>query len=373
MELIAELLRQNRHEITVLSQGAVVEHQAKYYPGLCEPQPFERQTPIFYASALPVAHVNGGWSALQTLRLFRQHHRLSPFDVAIVYNLQFPQALCAAYALRRLEIPVILEYEDDALVDVKGTQQTGWNEGLYQRLARKILTSVSGSICVSPHLATQVPADKPRMLLRGVVSPEIPVASQDTAAPRKNWVVFSGTHFRTKGLEPLLAAWELVKAPDWELHIAGHGEKTVMLEEMARGNKSIVFHGLLNRQENAQLLRTAKIGMNPHDLSAVPGNVFAFKIVEYLAAGNHVITTPMGPLEQEFERGITYIPDNSAQTIAAALQRVIDERHYERIAMVAAHEAYGPAAVAGKLDTLLRQVSQPPTDAFSPLPATAGR
>jgi glycosyltransferase involved in cell wall biosynthesis len=83
--------------------------------------------------------------------------------------------------------------------------------------------------------------------------------------------------------------------------------------------------------------------------------VFAFKIVEYLAAGAHVITTSMGPLEPDLEAGITYMPDNSPQTIAATLQCVIQDRSYERTGMQAAQQRYGPSAVAKSLDELLKQ------------------
>ena len=96
--------------------------------------------------------------------------------------------------------------------------------------------------------------------------------------------------------------------------------------------------------------------MNPHQVSRIPGNVFAFKIVEYLAAGAHVVTTPMGNLEPKLESGITYMNDNSPATIAATLQRVIRERDYERTAAEAAVQSYGPEAVSRSLDKLLNKV-----------------
>jgi glycosyltransferase involved in cell wall biosynthesis len=357
MELVAELLRRNGHNVEVLSHGAVIEPKAMLYRAFREPDPFDREIPVFYAPALPVRRLNGLSSAIWTLRLFQRRQKMTPFDAVMIYNLQFPQALCAWYAINWLRLPVILEYEDDALVDVLGQQQRGWSGGAHLRLAKWILRSVSGCVGVSPHLLGQVRGDLPNFLLRGVVGEDILKAGTNADAERKNWVVFSGTHFRTKGLEPLVEAWELLKAPGWELHIAGHGEKTDLLKKVTRHDKTIVFHGLLNREENAKLLGMAKVGMNPHDLSAVPGNVFAFKIVEYLAAGNHVITTPMGALEKDLEAGITYIPDNSPPTIAAALRKVLDGRLYERTAPAAAQRAYGPAAVAKSLNGLLEQVA----------------
>ena len=196
----------------------------------------------------------------------------------------------------------------------------------------------------------------PKVLLRGVVSENILKVGRDVSRRRKNWVVFSGTHSKAKGLEPLLESWRMLKPQGWELHIAGYGDKTDALQRAAEGDRSIVFHGLLNREENARLLGESTIGINPHDLSETPGNVFAFKIIEYLAAGTHVVTTPMGPLETELEAGITYMPDNSAKTIAATLRAVIDERSFERRATQAAHDLYGPVAVSKSLDELLGQV-----------------
>ena len=168
--------------------------------------------------------------------------------------------------------------------------------------------------------------------------------------------MFSGTHTKSKGLEPLVQAWGLMKLEDWELHIAGYGEDTNALMKMAEHDKSIVFHGRLDREQNAKLLSSAKIGINPHEVSVTPGNVFAFKIIEYLAAGTHVVTTPMGSLEAELEAGVTYMGDNSPQTIAATLERVVGGRAYERTARESAWCAYGPEAVTRSLGRLLGEV-----------------
>jgi glycosyltransferase involved in cell wall biosynthesis len=211
-------------------------------------------------------------------------------------------------------------------------------------------------MAVSPRLLAQAPSSIPKLLLRGVVGDEITNATKQANGSRKNWIVFSGTHYRNYGLEQLIQAWRMVELPGWELHIAGHGEITTALQRVAQGSNSIVFHGLLNRQENARLLCSAKIGINPHDLSENPGHIFAFKIIEYLAAGTHVISTPMGTVEPEIESGMTYMPDNKTETIAAAVKQVIQDRCYERTAAQAALQTYGPAAVSKSLNSVLSQV-----------------
>jgi len=336
IELIAELLRRKDHRVDVLSQGEVVVPPPKYYAGFQETKSFHPDVPVVYASALPLKFINGAWSSNRLLSLFKRRHRAEPYDAVIIYNLKHPQVVCADHAIRRLGLPVVFEYEDDAFVSRQGKAERGARASYYLNAAKSVIDRASACIGVSPHLLSRVPASIPKMLLRGVVNQDILMAGERPITSRKRWVAFSGTHFRDKGLEPLIAGWKLAKLPGWELHIAGRGELTPQLEKMAEGHKTIVFHGLLGRAENAKLLGEAVVGINPHDVSETPGNVFAFKIIEYLAAGAHCITTPMGELEPALEAGVTYMPDNKPETIARTLQQVTEGRFYERIATPAA-------------------------------------
>jgi glycosyltransferase involved in cell wall biosynthesis len=261
-------------------------------------------------------------------------------------------------------VPVILEYEDDAFSDVHGSPGSGillkksssFMLNHHSRVFKKLFGEISGVMAASPYLLSQIPDDAKKILVRGVVSEEILKLSRKR--PHKNnWVVFSGTHERTQGLEQTVKAWQSLKISGWELHIAGQGVFTSELKRIAGSDRSIVFHGYLNREQNAELLCSAKIGMNAQDVTRVPGNVFAFKIVEYLAAGLHVISTPRGSLENELEAGMTYIQDNSSEAIAATLKTIIDTGRYTQTAEQDAVRIYGPASVCESLNNLLTQVT----------------
>jgi len=297
-------------------------------------------------------------------RLLRARHKVSPFDLVIIYNMKTAHVSCANYARRRLGLPVILDYGDDSFIMYEGDRFVTLPEGTVKRLAAKyhksrcveIMKRMSGCMAVTPYLLSQLPSSIPQLLLRGVVSEEIVNANARAKGVRRNWVVFSGTHSRPQGLEKLIEAWGMARLPDWELHIAGHGEMTATLEKLAENNRTIIFHGLVSREENARLLRTARIGVVPFDVCQIPGRGFAFKTIECLAAGVHVITTPMGFLEPELEAGITYMTDNRPSTIATTLKKVIENRQYERHAENAAVERCGPAAALRSLDLFLKQV-----------------
>jgi glycosyltransferase involved in cell wall biosynthesis len=219
----------------------------------------------------------------------------------------------------------------------------------------KVLHEVSGGIACSPRLLEQLPPSIPKLLLRGVVGADIAACSQN-GVPKQNWVLFSGTHARQYGISSLIEGWEKAALSGWKLHITGDGPETPVIKKLTEKKGSIVFHGLVSREKLVQLMCSAKICINPHELSQTPGNVFAFKIVEYLASGAHVVTTPMGSLERELEGGITYMVDNAPDTIAATLKQVIEHRKWEQGAGDHVRGIYGPAAVSKSLDALLRRV-----------------
>lgn len=357
IELVAASLRANFHEVEIISQGEVIEHQYGFYPGFAESQLFHPSIPVYYASALAIPRLNGLWSSLRTLRLFTARHRVSPYDLVIIWNLKNPQVRCAKYAIQKLGLPVVLGYEDDEFVTRSGEPR---DDGLLTRYRdnsrRRLLKTISGCMAVSPHLLSQVPDEIPKMLLRGAVGDDIVKASRQPREGKRNWVLFAGTHGPTNGIAQLIEAWRTIRLPEWELHITGHGETTDALRKLAKNIAGLHFHGLVSRQELVELMASAKICINPHVISQTPGSLFAFKIIEYLAAGAMVITTPMGSLEKELEAGITYMPDNSPETIAATIHEVIRERAYQRMAAEAAQQMYGEAAVSRSLDSLLRAV-----------------
>src|SRR5262245_244454 len=292
IELIAELLLNSSHMVEIFSQGEVIEPELKRYPPFREEEAFNAKIPIHYGSALPLRFVNGLWSSRSTLQLFKARQKESAFDLVLIYNLKPPQVACAEYALNTLGVPVILEYEDDLFLPF-GSRPPRFDTGQFQLIAaRRLLRNVSGCIAGSHALLSQAREGVPKLFLPGVVGSTMASNGHDG---RRNWVVFSGTHSPFQGLEQLVTAWKMAKLPNWQLHIAGHGQVTTALHELARNDPTIVFHGVLNRLDNARLLTTGRLTVVPYEVSVTQG--FSFKTLECLGAGVHVISTPLTALE----------------------------------------------------------------------------
>ena len=357
IELIADLLQGNSHSVEILSQGEVIVSEWKAYPAFAEEERFNQHIPVYYASAFPVRFLNGFSSNLSLVRLLKQRHEVEPFDLVLIYNLKTPQVACANYVYRSLRVPVVLEYEDDCFRDIyprKRFRRIGaWRTAMEHSKAKRLLDSLSGCLGGSSALLSQAAEGIPKLLLPGVVA-DPPSGSN---GPRQNRVVFSGTHSRYQGLEQLVQAWRMGGFTGWELHIAGEGEMTTRLREIAQDDRSIVFRGMLNRVQNLEFLNSGKITVVAYDVSTTIG--FSFKTLECLGAGVHVITTPLTALEAlapELKVALSYISDNRPETISACLKKVISERRYECTVQDAVHERYGPAAVSRSLATFLEQV-----------------
>jgi glycosyltransferase involved in cell wall biosynthesis len=352
IELLANLLATRHHHVEIISPGEIVERKLNLYKSFSEKDLFHPDIPIHYSSSLPIRYVNGVWSSLATLALFKARHRVAPYQLMIIYNLHLPQIMCANYAIHALNLPVIL-----AFVDLEGgvSVEIGLAHQCFLGLdARRLLANVSGCMAVSPHLLSQLPSNIPKLLLRGVVGEDLMVTSERTSEHKNKWVLFSGNFHKVKGIEQLIVAWQQLKLSDWELHITGYGELEPVLRSMAAKCPNIIFHGLLARQELVRLMSSAAICVNPHAVSQTPGNVFAFKIIEYLAAGAHVISTPMGILEKEIERGITYLHDNKPETIAEVLRNVIYSDKPKQKADHYVRDKYGPISLSKSVDELLQ-------------------
>ena len=369
IELVCQALLAKGHQVKIISQGEVDRYQAKFYGAFQEPKPFRPDVSTYYISSLPVRFLTGLWAQWQSVKALKALHRRSPFDLMILFNMRPGHNACAAYA-GRLRLPFILEYEDDAFVDVYGRAAGGFRARRQREACLNTLRLAAGGIGVSPHLLSQFRAEVPKLLLRGVVSDDI-AGTGEPVSVKKNWIVYTGTHNAANGIGELIQAFGRVNAPGWELHICGHGEKTPQFKELAAQAPGVVFHGMLDRPALVEVLRSARLCVNAQALSQTPGNVFPFKVVEYLAAGAHVLSTPMGELEKDLAPAVSYMADNQPQTIAAALQTLIQSGAWQRTAAPAARAVYGLPAVAESLDRLLRQVAGTRGSHASPRTAAA--
>jgi glycosyltransferase involved in cell wall biosynthesis len=317
--LIADALAQRENEVIVFSHGVTGRYDFKFYGSYSEPLALNKQVSVRYSSAFNVKYINLIVSSFSLIKLLKEENEKKRFDIVLCYNLGTPEVNACMY-LKKNNIPLVLEYEDDAYVlrnGKKGLKSLFWSLN-----ANRIINHFRGCIAPSNELLEQHKFPR-KYLLHGFVGSDI-VNGLKNRPIKKNIVLFSGSLDKTKGVDLLVEAWNSAKIANWQLHITGKGPLSDVIDEISRTHNNIKFHGYLSREKFVELLLLSKLCINPHQKSQSPGNVFPFKVVEYIAVGSHVISTPLGKIEPEMENGITFA-EFSVESIRDSLLRVTDD------------------------------------------------
>lgn len=326
IKTIALALYEIGNEVTLFSECYPAERTGKFYPSSQEFLDAENRIKVCYAAGFDMKYIAVLFSTITMLMNVSRSHRQMQFDCAIIYNYGVFQICYGVFARFVLKIPVFLEYEDDAAVARDGT--IGFFNRLHRIAGRFFKPYLKGCFAISPELIAQIGLNN-SFLLRGLIAPDLFNASTGLVAPKKRIILYAGTLEKNKGVDRLLDAWgTLANREDWELHISGEGSLREKVAEAAKANGSIVYHGFLNRLQFIHILVAAKVCVNPHLYSSTKGNIFPFKIVEYLSAGALVLSTPLTSVDNEMTTGMIFTKSDSVVDLADGLQRIVSSSDF---------------------------------------------
>lgn len=176
-----------------------------------------------------------------------------------------------------------------------------------------------------------VPVERVRVLYNAVPEPRVPRQPNGVGGCR---LLFLGRLGERKGARELLEALAspALRRLDWSLTLAGDGEVECFRELAASLDLAarVRIPGWLSQQEAAAAMADADVFVLPSRDEGLP-----MAILEALAAGVAVVTTPVGAIPEVLEDGRTalLVPPADAPALAAALGRVIrDEALRARLA-----------------------------------------
>jgi glycosyltransferase involved in cell wall biosynthesis len=320
------------HEVVVSSEATVNHRTMRWYPAmdeLLDVAPGQR-VPVHYPATWDASVFGILAGSIMTLVDLPGLEGDRPFDGVIVYNTHLSSALAALYGRFVMRVPVILEYEDAAVVVRDGASQ--WWRRAFWVLEKAVGAAASGVIGASPELATAL-GTPDSLVLPGAVNDDLAAAGlarrrfAEVGQPLR--CIYAGHLDLDKGPDLLLAAAELIDHP-LEIHVCGFGPaEREIREACARSRHRAVFHGVVSREELVLLLTTADIGVSPHRTAQHRGTVWPFKIVEYLAGCGVVVCSRTGRILPELEARLRTYETDRPEALADALRAAIDdwERH----------------------------------------------
>ncbi len=350
--VVASLLGELGHQVVVFSRGSSTERTGRYYRA-CGGVTAEGSgsTRVMYAPSWDASYPGAVAGIWFFRRAFIREFAREPFDAVLTYNISHTETTAALWAAKR-GVPVVLEYEDDALVNRQGAAD--WMARSRARMAGKLTPFVKGLLAVSPELLAQFDLQN-AALLRGIVDDDLLGVSRAEWVPESPLkVLYAGTMDKSKGLEPLLEGWRGA-LEGAELHLVGDGPLRAELERNFEA-PDIFFHGFVDRARLVELMGQSHFCVNSHGSSLKPGNLSPFKLIEYLGAGKPVVSTRMGTLEPEIAQAVLFAEEGTAEGLRAAMGLMVRDLHEYQEKAVLAREAvvaaYGREGVKRKLQTV---------------------
>lgn len=221
------------------------------------------------------------------------------FDVILVHGVHSAFLWAAVHAGRHKGIPVV-----PILTDAPGLRNhmDGRISALLKRLdrwiVRQALSRCAGVVSLAPTLAQQLAPGLPVYLMEGIATDwavEAITSREDDLI-----VTYAGRLDDAYGVGDLLESVDLAEER-WTLWVAGAGPAQQRVESVARTHTRVRYLGRLQPSQMASLYARTDILINPRppetDLAA---NSFPSKLLEYMATGVCVVTTPLPNLPDDY-------------------------------------------------------------------------
>lgn len=189
-----------------------------------------------------------------------------------------------------------------------------------------ILKNSNGLICLSKLVPEEIGYSKAWIKMEGAISDEWNDFLPNTKKykQKKKIIMYSGSLNESGGVGLLLDAFQQLEGDDYQLWISGRGHLESRVLEIEKEDRRVSYLGHMDREEYMNMLSKASILINPR-LSRYPENRYNFpsKLLEYLASGTPVITTPTGDVEDDYRNIVFMLRSETSLCLAELIKEVL--------------------------------------------------
>lgn len=164
---------------------------------------------------------------------------------------------------------------------------------------------------------------RPGVVIEGMVDASVQCVSADTA-PREKVCLYSGSIHKIYGIKRLVDSFLLMNRPGWVLEIYGDGDYREELVEIASRHASVVYGGLLSREQIVERQKRVSLLINPRP-SGYEYTRYSFpsKTMEYMLSGTPVLTTRLPGIPAEYDSYLYYFEGESVEAMAGKLSEIL--------------------------------------------------
>ncbi len=256
------------------------------------------------------------------------------------------------------DCPTILEFEDWHFSRSRGFNPKPYIDYVFWRL---ISPKLSGSFCVNNFLHKKMsPFHESTYLLPGVVPENLNTISKTSTPFRKEGrldVGFFGGLSDEKGADIVLSVASRL-SEHVHIHVTGSGPLSGDFEEISKSTKNLHYYGRVDDKTLYSLIEQCDILLNPHASILGMGNgIFPFKVVEAIASGRLLISTPV-PHEglEELVSPVCFVsrtPQDFLTAINGAKNFYAKNHSVIRRSAELANELFGEDALLSKIKSFI--------------------
>lgn len=188
-------------------------------------------------------------------------------------------------------------------------------------------------VLLTKQMAERLKIKVPFTVIEGIAPENDSDLKSETAEKytNKKYILYTGTLNYKFGIGELLDAFKLIEAKDVCLLICGFGQAEERIKQDMKRDSRIVYLGKVNRIDALALQRNATVLVNPRQNNEeFTKYSFPSKTMEYLSSGVPLVAYKLDGMPGEYDSYINYVPDNSPESLAREISKVLDMSDEER-------------------------------------------
>lgn len=229
------------------------------------------------------------------------------------------------------------------VADLPNMMNLSSKTGIMQRVAQSKFSSdaferlniVDEFVFLTKYMSEYLHNDKPYCVMEGIATDYFENVEVDESVPSDiKIILYTGTLHRKFGVLHLVEAFSKISRKNYRLVICGAGDSEKEIKEAAVADSRIIYKGQCTRKDVLKMQKNATVLVNPRmNIEEFTKYSFPSKNMEYMSSGTPLVAYKLDGIPDEYDSYVTFVKDNTIDTLAETLVSVCESPVEVRKAM----------------------------------------